>query len=482
MISLQRIKEKVEALLGELHRGQGGAIAIMVLAALLIVFMISLVIYDTGKIARDKLEVQAAAETAAWSHTAIEARSMNTISFANIGKKIIIGMNSYYSAVLKAYIALAIIVVIVIVVCAIASIIGVGAACLQPAIDFGVDLGTIVANEGQDLGKFYGSGLKEFFNKDLEALDNYQTYMAKITPWWAWMEGYLRGARNGAMAVGTFPVPRNLTGSLLGGLNLGSVGLPAPSDKTDALPAKRSSGSSGESQVCDRLWSEGDILINAMDYTIKSSLANKDGGKYSIPIIFLTALMAMPLTQLSCRSLFSGIESRYEDKAYPFEIPSPGGAAGWQLATSNLVFAYRPNSMLKTVDKNKYNFIRSQYDAAGPSNLNLSKNATGSWAMARAEIAFQDDEAPDLWHPNWSSRMRPIHLNGEWSSPNIGNAAMDVLPYLAVGTLLSKIVPAGGGGGGGSDFQQTFTDMLDDGARLIMSTDALKTRTSGLPR
>jgi hypothetical protein len=478
MISLQRIKEKVEALLGELHRGQGGAIAIMVLAALLIVFMISLVIYDTGKIARDKLEVQAAAETAAWSHTAIEARSMNTISFANVGKKIIIGMNAYYDALLKAYIALAVIVVIVIVACAIASIIGIGAACLQPAINFGKDLATIIANEGRDLGKFYGSGLKEFFNKDLEALDNYQTYMAQITPWWAWMEGYLRGARNGAMAVGTFPVPRNLTGSLLGGLNLGSIGLPAPSNKTDALPAKRStSGSGGDRQVCDRLWSEGDILINAMDYTIKSVIANN--GTYSAAIIFLTALIAMPLTQLSCRGFFGG---RYNDKAYPFEIPNPGGAAGWQLATSNLVFAYRPNSMLKNVDKNKYNFIRSQYDASGPSNLNLSKNATGSWAMARAEIAFQDDEAPDLWHPNWSSRMRPIHLNGEWSSPNIGNAAMDVLPYLAVGTLLSKIVPAGGGGGGGSDFQQTFTDMLDDGARLIMSTDALKTRTSGLPR
>ena len=38
MISLQRIKEKVEALLGEMHRGQGGAIAIMVLAALLILY------------------------------------------------------------------------------------------------------------------------------------------------------------------------------------------------------------------------------------------------------------------------------------------------------------------------------------------------------------------------------------------------------------------------------------------------------------
>jgi hypothetical protein len=478
MISLRKIKDKLESLVSELHQGQSGAVAIMVLAALLIVFMISLVIYDTGKVARDKLEVQAAAETAAWSHTAIEARSMNTISFANIGKKLIVGMNAYYDALLKAYIALAVIVVIVIVACAVASIIGVGAACLQPAIQFGKDLAAIFANEGEDLGRFYGSGLKEFFNKDLEALDNYQTYMATITPWWAWMEGYLRGARNGAMAVGTFPVPRNLTSTLLGSLNLGSIGLPAPSNVTDALPARRSTRETGgHNQICDRLWSEGDILINAMDYTIKSIAENK--GTYSAAIIILTALIAMPLTQMSCRGFYG---DRYQTKAYPFEIPNPGSAAGWQMATSNLVFAYRPNSALKGVDKSKYNFLSRNYQRSTISSLDLSKDATGSWAMARAEIAFQDTEDPDLWHPNWSSRMRPIHLNGEWNNPRFGSAAMDALPYLAAGNMLSTLTNPNGGGSSGGSFQQTFTDMLHDGARLIFSTNALNGRTDGLPR
>jgi hypothetical protein len=159
----------------------------------------------------------------------------------------------------------------------------------------------------------------------------------------------------------------------------------------------------------------------------------------------------------------------------PFEIPQPANATAWQLATSNLVFAYRPNPTLKRVDRDKFNFLKNDYGTDGLSALNLSKEATGSWGMARAEISFQENDTPDLWHTNWSSRMRPVALSGEWGSPTIGAAGMDALPYLAVGGSLSGIFSGGA--------STAFTDMAQDGLRFIMSMEALKGgRTAGLAR
>lgn len=474
MSILQQIREAIGQRLSDLNRGQGGAVAIMVLAALLIAFMISLVIYDTGKIARDKLEVQAAAETAAWSHTAVEARSMNTIAFANIGKKLIVGMNSYYDALVKSYVILAAIVLAVIIICAIASIVGVGAACLDPAIEMGVALAQIFANEAEDIGKFYGNDMKSFFKDDLKALDNYQVYMAKITPWWGWMEGYLRGARNGASGVGAFPAPESNLSSITGAFS-GVPGLPSVSNIFDELPARRApSANEAKKQLCDRLWSEGDVIINALDYVIKSVIENT--GTYEVIIIAITALLAMTLTKSSCNGFMSG---RFGEPSWPFEIPNYGGMAQWRMRSSNLVFAFRPNASIKT-DRDKYGFIKLDYDKATTTSGNFSWNATGSWAMARAEIAFQDDFDPDLWHTNWSSRMRPVALGNEWSDANVkpGSAAMDALIFLAVGNTLSSI-----GGGGSNGFEQNFSNALADGARLLMSMEALNSdRTAGLAR
>jgi hypothetical protein len=472
MSILQHIKEAIGQRLSDLNRGQGGAVAIMVLAALLIAFMISLVIYDTGKIARDKLEVQAAAETAAWSHTAVEARSMNTIAFANIGKKLIVGMNSYYDALVKSYVILAAIVLAVIIICAIASIIGVGAACLDPAIEMGVALAKIFANEAEDIGKFYGGDMKSFFKDDLKALDNYQVYMASITPWWAWMEGYLRGARNGAMGIGTFPAPENKASSIIGAIpSLGGL-LPTASNVFDKLPARRAPGANdAKKQLCDRLWSEGDVIINALDYVIKSIIENT--GTYEVIIIAITALLAMTLTKSSCNGFMSG---RFGEPSWPFEIPKPGNAAAWQLATSNLVFAFRPNASIKT-DKNKYNFLKFDYDKSAATSANFSWDATGSWALARAEIAFQDDFAPDLWHTNWSSRMRPVALGDEWTQAGVkpSSAAMDALVFIAIGNTLS--------GAASGKFSQNFDNILANSARLLMSMKALDSgRSAGLSR
>ncbi|RAL25011.1 hypothetical protein DL240_02015 [Lujinxingia litoralis] len=48
---------------------------------------------------------------------------------------------------------------------------------------------------------------KNFFGKDLIAIDNYQRFITAITPWWGWTEQSLRAVRNGATLSGSFPTP-----------------------------------------------------------------------------------------------------------------------------------------------------------------------------------------------------------------------------------------------------------------------------------
>lgn len=98
-----RVRAWAQKTLQELGGDQSGAVGMLVLAATLIVFMMALVIYDTGNVARDNMEVQAAADTAAWSQTSIEARSMNMMAFTNVAKRVTFGMTSYYQALTLSY-------------------------------------------------------------------------------------------------------------------------------------------------------------------------------------------------------------------------------------------------------------------------------------------------------------------------------------------------------------------------------------------
>src|SRR5699024_4619598 len=89
------------------NRDQQGAIALLVLAALMALLMMGLVILDTGDAAREKITVQSAADAAAWSEAAVEARAMNMMALANIGKRITIGMTAFYDALWYSFGAIA---------------------------------------------------------------------------------------------------------------------------------------------------------------------------------------------------------------------------------------------------------------------------------------------------------------------------------------------------------------------------------------
>lgn len=69
------------------HSNQSGAVALLCLAALLVLFMVGLTLWDAGEGARNKISAQMGADTAAYSQASVRARSMNMIAFANIGKR-----------------------------------------------------------------------------------------------------------------------------------------------------------------------------------------------------------------------------------------------------------------------------------------------------------------------------------------------------------------------------------------------------------
>ena len=269
--------------LRRLNANQSGAIAMATLAAVLIVMMLAWVMWDAQKSGRDRLDVQASADVASWSQSAVEARSMNMLAFANIAKRITFGMTSYYQALWEAYTEFVIIVAVLLVLCIIADIFG---AC--PVVD---QLAEILENtielmvkEAPDLVTVESDLNSNYYKKDMEALDKYQVYISKLTPYWSWAESAVRGMRNGSLITTSFPVPKKLTSG--GGL------LPT-TDKVDELPVERMSQLEGYTNMCTRIYSSFDVLKMFAEYELKCQIEGTCTTAKKEIIFAITGAMAM---------------------------------------------------------------------------------------------------------------------------------------------------------------------------------------------
>jgi Flp pilus assembly protein TadG len=87
-----------------LHRQEGGAIMMAALAGTLILFMVSLVLYDAGNVMRKKVNIQVAADTAAYGQASIKARTMNTNAYANVAKRSIVAVAEVYHTSYSLYV------------------------------------------------------------------------------------------------------------------------------------------------------------------------------------------------------------------------------------------------------------------------------------------------------------------------------------------------------------------------------------------
>jgi hypothetical protein len=97
---LRRLRARLDAL----HAQEGGAIMMAALAGTLILFMVSLVLYDAGNVMRTKVNIQVAADTAAYGQASIKARTMNTNAYANVAKRSIVAVAEVYHASYSLYV------------------------------------------------------------------------------------------------------------------------------------------------------------------------------------------------------------------------------------------------------------------------------------------------------------------------------------------------------------------------------------------
>lgn len=533
-LSIAHMREQ----LFDAHRDEGGAVALLCLAAVLALAMIAWSIVDVHKSTRDKVMLQGAADTAAFSHAAVEARSMNMIAYANIAKRSAVGMHSLYPGMFFVYTVW---------------LIDQASGCQPVPVPFPPGVvpknpvkcarfianapmwvveatGDHVAYSGDPFTPYAGgvvqtvadilswidsipfvnlglgdavsdagSGLvrgnaKNAHARDVKALDNYQHYMTHITPWWAWSEQLSRGWRSGATTVASFPPPpgditvtlsavQNIINtvnsilSIFGGPTIdlsvyhGNDNLPITKEDyswcnwlsqmflgddgcLSALP--------GSFSDLRTMGNEAYILEHIANTYIHRSRSDMGAKRWSNVIGGATlgfATMGIQFTRLA-----------FGDAGDPYTIDSDTitSEAQWLKHTSNLVFAYSNDTKRMDEDRAKLSVPAQEYTHGGGFVDELMYDSSGYWTMAKSEITFNGEGwRPDMWHPSWTARMRPVHLPGEFNDGgyNMNIAYNHALPYLALSAQIASIQ--------GSGSVNAILNSIRDFAFMELSTAAM---------
>ena len=510
------------------QQDQRGAVALLMLASILITFMLALVVHDVGFMAEDKLEVQIAADTASWSQSAVEARAMNIIAFANVGKRVTVGMVSYYEGLWIGLASITAIVVLATIACWIIAAIpfaqGIIPWCIKLTSTSG-ELLWLIADELPDLVSSGGLGDllnhdSGYFHKDVEGFTKYQQYMYDIAPFWSWGENFTRGFRNGAVTSG-WPVPPadSSASNALSGF-LSNVGVPDGTGIKDALPVVPNTGIDKEiayDSMCKRVYGGSssdasnsqnggnntsqfltDTVAHTLDYTLKTidggnaTEDNVPGGLFRgerAAALAAMLLMNFGLVKAGCEysikeedglmGVFNDIPGNpirmpvpFGQNAWPFTIMDDnsglGGQVGWLRMSSNLTIAYR-----RGVTRNDAKYDMFTDDGI---TLGIAERLQGVWALSRSEITYQNASSgnsvsPDLWHSSWTARMRPVSLPGEWSGVQMSKAYRDVAPWMIRGLAVDALV------GQGIDL-----DTAVDGLRMGLGTMEMNDNMDGVAK
>ncbi|MFW6054249.1 MAG: pilus assembly protein TadG-related protein [Persicimonas sp.] len=526
------------------HRDDSGAVALLCLAAVLALMMIAWVILDVQKSTRDKVMLQGAADTAAFSHASVEARSMNMISYSNIAKRSIVGIHTMYPGMFLAYTLW---------------LIQKGTGCQPilspPFLKNPSDCWKFIKNVPQwvrealnDHSKFSGNpvtpyllaGVQTFVDlvntvnkfigwankvpgvnidkidtsaldeggglnggnsanahlRDVEALDNYQHYMMHITPWWAWAEQLSRGWHSGATTVASFPPPpgeitvtvsavQNIINKINGVLAkfgvstidltvyhgndnlpitkgefgwcawLAQMFLDKPGGCLDSLSMFTNLD---DLKTAGNLAYGGEHAINAAVHRQRSSKGAKSGA-----VVFGGATLGF-VTMLQYTRIALG------DASHPYSMNwgDIGSEADWLKHTSNLSFAYINDPSRMNEDRAKLSVPSEEYSHRLGLADEMLYESSGYWTMAKSEITFNGQGwKPDLWHPSWTARMRPVHLPGEFEDGdyNMNTAYNQTLPYLALSAQVASIK-----GGGSVD---AILNSIRDMALMELYTSAM---------
>lgn len=446
------------------ERDESGAFLLMSLAAILIIMMTAFIMYDTGNVTRQKVQNQVAADTAAYSASAVKARSMNQIVYANIAKRTIVGLTAGYETSWRTLKWVGIV--------SCAAVVPLFVAFQWSLAEWALEMCIIsvslFAGEFSDASAFH-SNLNKGYKQDLKALDNIQEYFYKMSPWWAWSESIIRASRNGASMSTTYPVPELEPGTMINGvkgtvdkvLSLVKVRNAPGADDPYYLPiVKLNDNDKFRKKGLQEFGEYGlEATANAVIHFVQSDVPSGSNNQGFILKLLLSFAMLPDFLEnvLDGNGLgmiakvlnyakkvvlfptyqdgFNRVMSSYGKYGHPFFLDTEVDDASWQKKTSTLELTYRADKRISTVDKQRYNILsRTRSTGLLPDKF---YDVEGQFAMAKSEIFYNKEGALDLWHAAWSARMRPIAL-ADWGSVSMRNVMVGVLPYLMLSPLLTS--------------------------------------------
>jgi hypothetical protein len=403
----------------QFHQDEGGAITLVVLAGVIVLMFMLWVVMDTGSAARHKVEVQTAADSAAYSQASVKARTMNLVALSNVAKRSIVGVRAVYTSMMDA----------------LQMWIGIHAGiCLATqnarSCNFVAQNAPLYLNERTNDYRSYGSMLESYYGQDLQALDNHQVYLSELTPWWAWSEAVYRASRNGAAMSGFFPAPGgtfdnpnrwfNLTSQVrtLAGNTAQEMG----SGAVDRMPFARGTYEDMlEDGMSTRAY-QGEYAYNVSKHARRSDRGADDPSVVASHRLFYSD------------EVTDGSNDAFGELGQPFVLGPVNHETAWLERTSNVAIVFNKTPDFFGAERSKFD-IMSDYGSQHRERMNIN----GYWAIAKGEVSFQGDGPPDMWHPQWVARVRPINLPGEFSfnGQQMNEIYADVIPYLALSAELT---------------------------------------------
>lgn len=368
------------------HRDRDGAVVVMALAACLILFMLGMVLYDAGYVSRDKLDAQMAADTAAYSQAAVEARAMNHIAFANVAKRTTVGIRNAYMGGYRAYerwVAKK---------CGECSDLNVRACITCWTNDIVLDIERIEF-EIFKIMRLAGDTLTDY----LETLDAYQTKMRDYAPYWGTAEAIIRGVRNGANYIGTYPMPET--------------------DEYGKLPIAKGSGFGARQEACLAANPHNPVTPNTqLEFRTNIEVLKEESSHFPFPEN-ITDVPDWMMYEAVTEACMQWSLDPAEPMHLTADLEHPSGED--YLSTSHFVFGYRQNEAFDGQLREKFGIIGKDYEQ----KHNYTTPGGGMWSMARAEIYFPESRKPKtgkegkhgiwMFHPGWIGKMRPVVFPGE---------------------------------------------------------------------
>lgn len=418
---------------------EGGAIVVLSFVAVMILFMVTLIIYDTGQLTRDKIDAQMAADTAAYSQASVKARGMNMLALGNVGKRTTVGIRNMYFGQMPAYTGW------------VASrcsrcCCGWFCGCWGACLDCAANMSTLVPILGSLDYLFFTIGriTGDKFTTQLSAIDAYQRKLAEYTPYWAAAEGVLRGVGNGAGFVGTFPMPNN--------------------SQYGSLPVNREeagffSGVAMESCLTPTGFFNPITVGSTLEWQQNFAVLRRNSKSRPWGRQGPRERANIAISYAGCASLgafpFLDLDMEF---APPYFLAAQGDGGNALMQRSNMTFTYLVNEDYEEKLRENYQGIIEQDYRNKP----FWRPQGGVWSMARGEIYYVEGaqkfggvsqsgngkfvlvDGPNTFamhHPAWIGKLRPMAVNGEDIPVD-----MDEIWKEADETFVTQSILFGGGG------------------------------------